>query len=246
MNDSPTSARLRVDSVTVGYGEEPVVRDLSLAIADGKVTTIVGPNGCGKSTLLKTIAGFLLPRTGQVVLDGHDVSQVPVHTKIRQCGVGFVPQTDNVFNVLSTKENLQVGGHHMADADVATRIEELCALYPVLGRKRNAPAASMSGGERQILALARALMSRPRMLLLDEPSAGLSPKVLREVFDAIVQVRQQEGVTILMVEQNAMEALRMSDRAYVLSMGTVALTGRASELMHDEQVRELYLGGRAA
>ncbi|WP_372435769.1 ATP-binding cassette domain-containing protein, partial [Pandoraea sputorum] len=126
------------------------------------------------------------------------------------------------------------------------RIDELCELYPVLGRKRNAPAASMSGGERQILALARALMPRPRLLLLDEPSAGLSPKVLHEVFDAIVRVRDQEQVTILMVEQNAMEALRISDRAYVLSMGTVALTGAANALLEDEQVRELYLGGRAA
>jgi branched-chain amino acid transport system ATP-binding protein len=238
---------IRIDNVVAGYSAEiDILKGISLHADQGEIVTLLGPNGCGKSTLLKTIAGFLLPRTGRVMLDGQDVSQVPVHTKIRRCGVGFVPQTDNVFNVLSIKENLQVGGHHMRDAEVATRVDELCALYPVLGRKRNAPAASMSGGERQILALARALMSRPRMLLLDEPSAGLSPKVLREVFDAIVHVRDQEGVTILMVEQNAMEALRMSDRAYVLSMGTVALTGRAGELMRDEQVRELYLGGRAA
>ena len=133
----------------------------------------------------------------------------------------------------------------MAKADCAKRMDELCTLYPILAKKFDARAASMSGGERQILALARALMPRPEILLLDEPSAGLSPKVLHEVFDAIVHVRDQERVTILMVEQNAMEALRISDRAYVLSMGTVALTGRAQELLQDEKVRELYLGGRA-
>jgi branched-chain amino acid transport system ATP-binding protein len=179
------------------------------------------------------------------LLRGEDVSQIPVHRKIRHCGLGFVPQTENVFSALTIRENLQVGGHYMAKADCAKRMEELCALYPVLGRKFEARASSMSGGERQILALARALMPRPGILLLDEPSAGLSPKVLHEVFDAIVHVRDQERVTILMVEQNAMEALRISDRAYVLSMGTVALTGRAQELLQDEKVRELYLGGRA-
>jgi branched-chain amino acid transport system ATP-binding protein len=134
----------------------------------------------------------------------------------------------------------------MDKADCAARMEQLCGLYPILKRKFNDPAASMSGGERQILALGRALMPRPRLLLLDEPSAGLSPKVLQEVFQAIVAVNKEEGVTILMVEQNAIEALRMSHRAYVLSMGAVALTGRADALMDDPQVRELYLGGRAA
>ena len=204
----------------------------------------MGPNGGGKIPLRKTIAGFLLPRSGRVALRGQDVSQVPVHRKIRHTGLGFVPQTENVFSALTIRENLQVGGHAMAKADCARRMEELCTLYHILGTKFDARAASMSGGERQILALARALLPRPGILLLDEPSAGLSPKVLHEVFDAIVRVRDQERVTILMVEQNAMEALRISDRAYVLSMGTVALTGRAQELLQDDQVRELYLGGR--
>lgn len=238
---------IQIDNVVAGYTAEiDILKGMTLHAASREIVTLLGPNGCGKSTLLKTIAGFLLPREGRITLEGNDVSQVPVHRKIRQCGVGFVPQTENVFGTLTIRENLQVGGHYLDERACAQRIDELCTLYPVLGKKLNSPAASMSGGERQILALGRALMPRPSLLLLDEPSAGLSPKVLHEVFDAIVRVRDQENVTILMVEQNAMEALRISDRAYVLSLGTVALTGAADALLQDEQVRELYLGGRAA
>lgn len=236
---------IQIDNVVAGYTAEiDILKGMTLHAASQEIVTLLGPNGCGKSTLLKTIAGFVLPREGRIMLEAADVSQVPVHHKIRHRGIGFVPQTDNVFGSLTIRENLQVGGHYLSDKACAARIDELCALYPVLGKKLGAPAASMSGGERQILALARALMPRPRLLLLDEPSAGLSPKVLHEVFDAIVRVRDQEGVTILMVEQSAMEALRISDRAYVLSLGAVALTGNAAELLQDEQVRELYLGGR--
>lgn len=236
---------IEVENVVAGYSAEvDILRGMTLHARHAEIVTLLGPNGCGKSTLLKTIAGFLLPREGSIVIDGKDVSREPVHHKVRHGGVGFVPQTENVFSALSVRENLQIGGQFLPDAEVAARIEELCTLYPVLRRKLGAPAASLSGGERQILALGRALMPRPRLLLLDEPSAGLSPKVLLEVFEAIRQVRAKEEVTILMVEQNAMEALRISDRAYVLSLGTVALTGKASELMADPKVRELYLGGR--
>ncbi|WP_310330058.1 ABC transporter ATP-binding protein [Roseateles asaccharophilus] len=236
-----------VEDAIAGYTPEvDILRGMSVRAGHAEIVTLLGPNGCGKSTLLKTIAGFLTPRSGRVLLEGQDVSVMPVHRKIQRTGLGFVPQTENVFTSLTIRENLQVGGHHLADRQVRERMDELCAHYPVLKRKFNDPAASMSGGERQILALARALMPRPRMLLLDEPSAGLSPKMLGEVFEAIVKIRDKEGVCILMVEQNAMEALRISDRAYVLSMGRVALTGAAADLMDDPQVRELYLGGRAA
>lgn len=238
---------IEVKDVVAGYSTEvDILRGTTLQAKAKEIVTLLGPNGCGKSTLLKTIAGYLLPRQGQVLLEGRDVSRVPVHEKIRRCRLGFVPQTDNVFANLTIAENLNVGGHHQGKQDNQQRIEELCTAYPILAKKFNAPVASMSGGERQILALARALMPRPRLLLLDEPSAGLSPKVLLEVFEAIELIRAQEGVTILMVEQNAMEALRISDRAYVLSLGSVALTGNARELMHDPQVSELYLGGRVA
>lgn len=236
---------IEVRDVVAGYSREvDILKGIALQASAREIVTLLGPNGCGKSTLLKTIAGFLLPRQGSILLEGADVSKRSAPDKVRHLGVGFVPQTDNVFSVLSVRENLQVGGHYMPREEVAARMQELCALYPVLARKLKAPAASLSGGERQILALARALMPRPRVLLLDEPSAGLSPKVLHEVFDAIVRVREQEGVTVLMVEQNAMEALRISDRAYVLSMGTVALEGAAADLLRDPQMRALYLGGR--
>lgn len=241
------NAIVKVENVIAGYTREvDILNGISLEARRAEIVTLLGPNGCGKSTLLKTIAGYLRPRSGTVSLESQNVSALPVHEKIRHCSLGFVPQTDNIFTALSVRENLLVGGYFLANIERIARIEQLCQLYPVLARKLDAPAASLSGGERQILALARALMPSPRILLLDEPSAGLSPKVLHEVFDAIVQVRQQEQVTILMVEQNAIEAMRISDRAYILSLGTVALTGETQQLLHDPKVRELYMGGRAA
>ncbi|MCG7324129.1 ABC transporter ATP-binding protein [Achromobacter sp. ACRQX] len=238
---------IEVRNVVAGYTRDvDILKGLSLHAQPAEIVTLLGPNGCGKSTLLKTIAGYLRPRAGEVILGSRDVSGVPVHEKVKRLGVGFVPQTENVFTALSVRENLSVGGHALSAEACQSRMDTLCALYPVLRRKLDASAASLSGGERQILALARALMPTPSLLLLDEPSAGLSPKTLDEVFSAIERIRASEQVTILMVEQNAMEALRISDRAYVLSMGTVALTGDAKPLMNDPEVRELYLGGRAA
>lgn len=239
------SAMVKVDDVVAGYIKDvDILNGISLYADSAEIVCLLGPNGCGKSTLLKTIAGYLRTRRGTVSLNGKDVSAVPVHEKIRHCGLGFVPQTENIFTAMSVSENLLMGGYYLSAAEREQRIAQLCELYPVLARKLDAPAASMSGGERQILALARALMPSPRILLLDEPSAGLSPKVLHEVFNAIMEVREKEGVTIIMVEQNAIEAMRISDRAYILSLGTVALTGGTKELLHDPKVRELYLGGR--
>lgn len=255
-NRQPRSARvhdmnersekdIEVRDVVAGYSAEvDILRGISLQVMPREIVCILGPNGCGKSTLLKTVAGFLRPRRGSIHIQDQDVGQIPVHRKVREGTLGFVPQTENVFGSLTTWENLALGGQFMAKADCAQRIEELCAIYPVLTRKMNAPAASLSGGERQVLSLARALMPRPRVLLLDEPSAGLSPKTLAEVFEAISATRDKEGISVLMVEQNAMEALRISDRAYVLSVGTVALENKAKVLMNSPEMRELYLGGR--
>lgn len=238
---------VQVNAVVAGYTRDvDILNGITLEAASKEIVTLLGPNGCGKSTLLKTIAGYLKPRKGSVFLSGKNVSELAVHQKVRSCSLGFVPQTDNIFSALSVRENLLIGGYYQSSAERQQRIEQLGALYPVLKRKLDAPAASLSGGERQILALGRALMPRPEILLLDEPSAGLSPKVLHEVFDAIVRVREQEGVTILMVEQNAMEAMRISDRAYILSLGAVALTGTTRELVADPKVRELYMGGRVS
>lgn len=237
---------ISVNNVIAGYTREvDILRGISINARQLEIVTILGPNGCGKSTLLKTVTGFVLPREGTVTLDDTDIGQVPVHWKVRKHEIGFVPQTDNVFGALSVWENLVLGGQFMQERDRKARVDELCGAYPVLKRKIRARAASLSGGERQILSLARALMPRPRFLLLDEPSAGLSPKMLGEVFNAIVELRNTERIGVLMVEQNATEALRISDRTYVLSMGQVALEGKASDLLASDEMRRLYLGGRA-
>ncbi|WJV54390.1 ABC transporter ATP-binding protein [Pectobacteriaceae bacterium CE70] len=238
---------ITLNEVIAGYTPGiDILQGISLHVERAEIVTLLGPNGCGKSTLLKCIAGYLRPRRGQVMLDGQDVSQIPIHRKVRECSLGFVPQTDNVFNNLTIKENLQTGGQFLSDTERQQRMEALCERYPLLRKKWRATASALSGGERQILALTRALMPKPATLLLDEPSAGLSPKMLSDVFAAIQDIRRQEDVAILMVEQNAMEALHISDRAYVLALGKVALTGNADELLCDPRMRELYLGGRAA
>lgn len=238
---------IQLQNVIAGYTPGiDILQGISLQVKRAEIVTLLGPNGCGKSTLLKCIAGFLTPRSGQVLLSGKDVSQVPIHRKIRHCALGFVPQTDNVFNNLTIRENLLAGGQFLAREDCQQRMDQLCERYPLLRKKWKAMASALSGGERQILALTRALMPSPTILLLDEPSAGLSPKMLADVFMAIQQIRHDEKVTMLMVEQNAMEALHISDRAYVLALGKVALTGAAEQLLNDPRMRELYLGGRAA
>lgn len=235
---------ITVSNVVAGYSRDvDILRGVSLAAKELEIVTILGPNGCGKSTLLKTVAGFLMPKKGAVHLDGIDVGHVSVHRKIRAHRIGFVPQTDNVFGALTVWENLALGGQFMPERERKARLDELYASYPVLKTKRSARAASLSGGERQILSLARALMPRPRFLLLDEPSAGLSPRMLSDVFDAIVRLRDTERVGVLMVEQNAAQALRISNRAYVLSMGQVALEGDAADLLASDEMRRLYLGG---
>lgn len=245
-SDSKDQGEVVVEQVVAGYGSEvDILRGISLSLQRQEIVCILGPNGCGKSTLLKTIAGYLIPRKGKIWVAGQDVSKVPVHTKVRSGSIGFVPQTDNVFGSLSAWENLALGGQFMHTQAVHDRIEVLCEIYPVLRNKLKSPASSLSGGERQVLSLARALMPSPKVLLLDEPSAGLSPKTLAEVFEAILNTREREGISVLMVEQNAMEALRISDRAYVLTLGEVAMQGSAKELLESDEMRELYLGGRA-
>jgi len=238
---------ITLNNVVAGYtAGVDILHGISLAVAEAEIVTLLGPNGCGKSTLLKCIAGFLAPRQGTVEINGQETGKIPVHRKIRECALGFVPQVDNVFNNLTIAENLQTGGQFLPPAQRRRRMAQLADQYPMLRQKWNAQASALSGGERQILALARSLMPNPSVLLLDEPSAGLSPKMLLEVFSAIQTIRRQEKVTILMVEQNAIEALHISDRAYILALGKVAMSGKASDLLADPHMRELYFGGRAA
>lgn len=238
---------LEVRELSTGYTPKiDILKGIDLTVGRAEIVSLLGPNGCGKSTLLKCIAGYISPRKGNITIDGDDTGHMPIHHKIRHCSLGFVPQTDNVFGKLSVKENLLIGGHFLRPKESSQRIDQLCDLYPVLARKIRTVASALSGGERQILALARALMPSPKTLLLDEPSAGLSPRMLEEVFEAISQIRGHEEVSILMVEQNAVEALKVSDRAYVLSLGEIALSGHANVLLQDKRMQELYLGGRAA
>jgi branched-chain amino acid transport system ATP-binding protein len=234
-----------VTDVEAGYVSGVNILDgISIKVADKEVVSIIGPNGSGKSTLLKTVMGLLVQRTGQVIVDGEDTRGVPVHRRARHMGLAYVPQSNNVFGPLTIRENLELGGQHLSRAPRRTRADEMLELYPNLSRKPTARADSLSGGERQMLALARALMTRPRHLLLDEPSAGLSPRLTSELFDDITRVRDREKVTVLLVEQNAMQSLRVSDRCYVLVQGKTVRSGSAQDILNDPQISELYLGGR--
>ncbi|MFZ2870254.1 MAG: ABC transporter ATP-binding protein [Zavarzinia sp.] len=237
---------LELSGVAAGYvpGVD-ILRGLSLTATPGEIVTIIGPNGSGKSTCLKVASGYLLPHAGTVTVDGEAVQTRPVDQRVRRNGIAIVPQSNNVFGALTVWENLDLGGGFLPSAERRQRMDELIAAYPLLGRKRREKAYTLSGGERQVLALARALMPSPRYLLLDEPSAGLSPLMLHEVFLAVREIVRKLGIAVLLVEQNAAEALAISDRAYVLVLGQVALEGSAETVLADDQIRQLYLGGAA-
>ncbi|SDI20342.1 ABC transporter ATP-binding protein [Alloyangia pacifica] len=238
---------IEVQDIRAGYGDGPdILGGISMHAHAREIVTILGPNGCGKSTLLKTVAGFVTPRAGTVRIDGQHAEAVPIHEKVRHHGVGYVPQTDNVFRTMSVAENLLMGARDLDRQTREERLDAVMAQYPSLANKRRRKASALSGGERQILSLARALMAGPRILLLDEPSAGLSPAMMHDVFDAIARIRDEQDMCILMVEQNAFEGLSISDRAYVLNLGKVALTAQAQALLNDPAMERLYLGGAPA
>lgn len=232
---------LNVTRLEAGY--EPglsIVKGASIHAAKGEIVVILGPNGAGKSSLIKAIAGVVPVTGGAVTLGGEDITAVPAHLKIRK-GLAFVPQTENVFPLMSVEENLAVAAGVFPDA--AAPIDEMFALFPDLARQRRLAAGSLSGGQRQMLACARALIVRPEVLMLDEPSAGLSPKFVEQVFARLVEIRAS-GVTIVLVEQNARAALGIGDRAYVLVEGREAHEGPARTLWDDPLIAELYLGHR--
>ncbi|WP_353475278.1 ABC transporter ATP-binding protein [Salipiger sp. H15] len=235
---------IEVQDIRAGYGDGPdILGGISMQAHAREIVTILGPNGCGKSTLLKTVAGFVTPRAGTVRIDGQHAEAVPIHEKVRHHGVGYVPQTDNVFRTMTVTENLLMGARGLDRQTRDERLDALLTQYPTLANKRRRKASALSGGERQILSLARALMAGPRILLLDEPSAGLSPAMMHDVFEAIARIRDAQDMCILMVEQNAFEGLMVSDRAYVLNLGKVALTAKAQDLLGDPAMERLYLGG---
>lgn len=231
---------LKAERVVAGYVRGlPIVHGVSLTVAPREVVTIIGPNGAGKSTMLKAIIGLLTIEAGQVFLGDRDITGLAPH-KVIAAGIGFVPQTGNVFTTLTIHENLRVGGHLLGD-ELRSRLERAYAMFPILAEKRGHRARTLSGGQRQMLAIARALMTDPSLLILDEPTAGLAPKVVDEVFERLRALAEQ-GVAVLMVEQNATAALRMSDRAYVLAEGRNRIDGAAAALLGDAEVAAAFLG----
>jgi branched-chain amino acid transport system ATP-binding protein/neutral amino acid transport system ATP-binding protein len=233
---------LEVESLVGGYGAaDEILKGMTVSLAPARMAAIVGPNGAGKSTLLKAIAGLLKPKAGTVRLAGTTLTGLPPRG-IAALGVAFVPQEGNIFPSLTVRENLEMGGYLEPRARVNERVEALMQRFPVLAEKRRRAARTLSGGQRQILAMAMALMVQPKLLLLDEPSAGLSPKAAGFLFDSIAAIHA-EGTAILMVEQNALEALAIAEDGIVLVDGRVARTGAAPALAADPEVRRLFLGG---
>jgi branched-chain amino acid transport system ATP-binding protein len=236
------TALLDVDGVVGGYGAaDEILKGVTVSLAASRMAAIVGPNGAGKSTLLKAIAGILKPKAGTIRLEGTPLTGLPPRG-IAARGVAFVPQEANIFGTLTVRENLEMGGYLEPRAKVVARVDALFTRFPMLAEKRRRAARTLSGGQRQILAMAMALMVEPKLLLLDEPSAGLSPKAAEFLFDSIAAIHA-EGTAILMVEQNALEALAIAEEGIVLVDGRVARTGEARALAADPEVRRLFLGG---
>jgi branched-chain amino acid transport system ATP-binding protein len=231
---------LEVTDLHVYYGGIHALKGVSLQVNKGEIVTLIGSNGAGKSTTLKTISGLLRPRRGAVVFEGHDLTRVPAHQIVTR-GLCQAPEGRRVFANLTVRENLEMGAYTRRDAAVAKDMERMLDLFPRLRERLQQPAGTLSGGEQQMLAMARALMSRPRVLLLDEPSLGLAPVLVREIF-RIIQEINSEGTTILLVEQNARQALQIAERGYVLQTGEVVLSDRGPALLENPEVRRAYLG----
>jgi len=235
---------LRVCDLEAGYGHVRVLKGVSIEVAVGEAVTLIGANGAGKSTLLKVLAGLLPAWGGSVELEGKDITGMRAHKRVRE-GLVLVPEGRMLFASMSVEDNLRLGAYSRGGKGAASEFGEdratVYELFPVLGRRATQTAATLSGGEQQMLAIGRALMARPRLLLLDEPSLGLAPKVVTEIFSALQELRRR-GLTTLLVEQDARVALRHADRGYVVRTGEVALAGTAAELMDNDDVRLIYLG----
>jgi ABC-type branched-subunit amino acid transport system ATPase component len=233
---------LRVDGLTAGYTDVDVIKDVSLRVDAGEFVCIIGPNGAGKSTFIKAVAGLLGPREGTITLEGKEVTGSQPHRLVK-LGLGYVPQLDNVFPNMTVQENLEMGAFTDPE-QCADRMEGVYRWFSALGAKRRARAATLSGGQRQMLALARAMMAGPKLVMLDEPSAGLAPNVVDDIFGTIAEINAG-GLAILLVEQNARRALAMAHRGYVLDLGRNRFEGSGADLLHDPKVLDLYLGGGA-
>ncbi len=232
---------LEVSDLHVHYGSIHALKGVSFTVEAGEIVTLIGANGAGKSTTLNTVAGLLRPSSGHVLFEGDSLAVVPAH-KIVGRGVALCPEGRRVFADMSVEENLDMGAFTRPDDEAAESKERVFQRFPRLAERRRQSAGTLSGGEQQMLAMGRALMSNPRLLMLDEPSMGLAPILVGEIFD-IIQGLHEQGTTILLVEQNAQQALKVADRAYVLETGSIAMEGPASELAGDPRVQQAYLGG---
>ncbi len=231
---------LQVEDINVYYGAIHAIKGISFEVYSDEIVTLIGANGAGKSTTLNTIAGLLRPRTGRIVLEGKDLTTIPASRIVSQ-GMALCPEGRRIFQQMTVRENLEMGGYTRPKSEIPASLEEMFTRFPRLKEREKQIAGTLSGGEQQMLAMARALMSKPKLLMLDEPSMGLAPILVEQIFDIIKELHDA-GVTILLVEQNAQMALSIADRAYVLETGRIAMTGEASALLKNDDVRKAYLG----
>lgn len=236
---------LKIIDLSTGYGPVEVLHDVNLDFKDSRIVTVLGANGAGKSTLIKTISGILKPWKGSILFDGKDISRMDT-SQIAKMGIVHVPEGRHIFPNLTVRENLLLGGYFRSDKENKETLDQVLNLFPVLNERIHQKGGNLSGGEQQMLAIARGLMAKPRLLLLDEPSLGLAPILASEIFQTVKELTQQEGVQVLLVEQNARKALDISDTGYVMVLGRIVLSGTSDELKENPEVRKLYLGGKNA
>ena len=231
---------LKVENLNVYYGSINAIKGISFEVNQGEIVTMIGANGAGKSTTMNTVAGLLKPRSGSIVFEDKDITHMPA-SKVVSLGLALCPEGRRVFQQMSVRENLEMGGYTRQASEIAPALEHVFELFPRLKERQRQVAGTLSGGEQQMLALGRAMMSKPKLLMLDEPSMGLAPLLVEQIFDIILSLNKA-GTTILLVEQNAQMALSIADRAYVLETGNIFKEGSADMLMHDDAVRKAYLG----
>ena len=231
---------LKVDDIHVYYGNIHAIKGISFEVSEGEIVTLIGANGAGKSTTLNTIAGLMRPRSGQISFDGKNLASVPA-SRIVSLGMALCPEGRRVFQQMSVRENLEMGGYTRPAAEIPAALEDVFTRFPRLKEREKQVAGTLSGGEQQMLAMGRALMSKPKLLMLDEPSMGLAPILVEQIFDIIKELHAA-GTTVLLVEQNAQMALSIADRAYVLGTGRITMSGPAAEVLADDRVRSAYLG----
>ncbi|UCD33599.1 MAG: ABC transporter ATP-binding protein [Desulfobacterales bacterium] len=236
---------LKIEGISAAYHSIPVLKDVSIHVPKGKVVSIIGANGSGKSTLLKAISGLIKINQGRIQYQDQDITAIPAH-RIVGLGISLVPEGRQLFAHLSVQDNIRLGAYHYFKksnrAEIEQSVKQAYQIFPILEKRSKQIAGTLSGGEQQMLAIARALMGRPELLLLDEPSMGIAPLIVREIFNVIVNLNQA-GTTILLVEQNAKAALKVAHHSYVLESGNIVLEGIAAELLHNPKVKEVYLGG---